>query len=123
MKSDNNNSTRNTADNMKRLIKNFILILLTAMMCSATTACSDSEDSTSPRRETGTTFRRSVLIYLAAQNSLGKAGASRLDSMEIVEGASRLTILTMSFYLLTMQNCPAFIASTNMVDVLSSKKS
>lgn len=91
MKSDNNNSTRNTADNMKRLIKNFILTLLTAMMCSATTACSDSEDSTSPRRETGTTFRRSVLIYLAAQNSLGKAGASRLDSMEIVEGASRLT--------------------------------
>lgn len=35
-------------------------------------------------------YRRTVIIYMAAQNSLGAKGAHRLDSMEIVAGVKRL---------------------------------
>ncbi len=65
------------------------LIMLAALVL---TSCSDDTSNDSHvKREEGTTYRRSVLIYMAAQNSLGSTSAARLDSAEIVSGASRLT--------------------------------
>jgi hypothetical protein len=64
-----------------------LVLLAATLLCS----CSDDDSGSSTKRGSGTTYRRSVLIYLAAQNSLGAAGAQRLDSIEIANGASRLT--------------------------------
>ncbi|MGN1214297.1 MAG: hypothetical protein ACI4TR_05315, partial [Bacteroidaceae bacterium] len=65
-------------------------------LCCILTSCSDEESISIPKYESISipkydTYRRSVIIYMAAQNSLGSAGASRLDSAEIVRGASKLT--------------------------------
>lgn len=57
-------------------------------LCCILSSCSDEESFSIPTYDT---YRRSVVVYLAAQNSLGDVGASRLDSAEIVRGASKLT--------------------------------
>lgn len=57
-------------------------------LCCILTSCSDEESFSIPKYDT---YRRSVIVYMAAQNSLGSTGASRLDSAEIVRGASKLT--------------------------------
>ena len=57
-------------------------------LCCILSSCSDEESFSIPTYDT---YRRSVVVYLAAQNSLGDIGASRLDSAEIVRGASKLT--------------------------------
>ena len=67
-----------------------LLFFACSMMMFA--SCSGSSDSDSPDEpEQKETYRRSVIIYIAAQNSLGYiesgyTSASRLDSLEIMEG-------------------------------------
>ena len=76
---------------MKNFSKIFIPLIL-AMFTIAFNSCSDSSNDDSPTPDPpGTTYRRSVIIYMAAQNSLGNVKASQLDSAEIVKGTARLT--------------------------------
>lgn len=70
-----------------------LLIAVCSTMVFASCSSSDS-DNDSPDDPDKPTYRRSVIIYIAAQNSLGyiEAGytsASRLDSLEIMEGMSK----------------------------------
>lgn len=51
-------------------------------------SCSDHSDDDAPHGPTS--IRRSLIIYMAAQNSLGSSGAARLDSAEIARGAMSL---------------------------------
>ncbi len=76
---------------IKHLVFLPLMLFATALLCS----CSDDSSESIQERGEGTTYRRSVLIYLAAQNSLGNGTgsvtAARLDSAEIASGASRLS--------------------------------
>lgn len=76
-----------------KLAKQLFTQIITVALCAMSlTACSSSDpDDPTPTPPDGGTYRRSVLIYLAAQNSLGYAGAARLDSVEIAQGASQLS--------------------------------
>lgn len=67
-----------------------VLMILTAAMMSA---CSDSDNNSKKNegQDTTVTYRRSLIVYMAAQNSLGDAGAATLDSAEIVAGVTRMT--------------------------------
>ncbi|MBO4730931.1 MAG: hypothetical protein J5593_05600 [Bacteroidaceae bacterium] len=63
-------------------------------MLFASCSGSDSDSSDDPDDHQKETFRRSVIIYIAAQNSLGYlesgyTSASRLDSLEIMEGMGK----------------------------------
>lgn len=68
---------------MKRLFL-YIAFLATALTF---TACSGSDDDNGDPKP-GQKYRRSLIIYMAAQNSLGDAGASRLDLNEITQGVT-----------------------------------
>lgn len=72
-----------------RLFLPVLMLLITAMMA----ACSDSDNNSKKNdsQDTTITYRRSLIVYMAAQNSLGDAGAARLDSAEIVAGVTRMT--------------------------------
>lgn len=71
--------------------KHFIFLLI-SMFVFAFNSCSDSNNDEEPAPDPpGTTYHRSVVIYMAAQNSLGNVGASRLDSAEIIRGTAKLT--------------------------------
>lgn len=70
---------------LRNICKFLSLILLPlSLMCS----CSDSNDDPTP--PDNLPRRRAVIIYMAAQNSLGHSGAARLDSAEIYSGMSKL---------------------------------
>lgn len=60
------------------------LLLLAGLCALVFTSCS-KDDYTDSSSETKT-YRRTVLIYVAAQNNLGSAGFSKADSMEISDG-------------------------------------
>lgn len=61
-------------------------LLLSALLLPA---CSSDDDDASKGEDT-TRYRRTVVVYMAAQNSLGNAGASVADSSEIAAGAARM---------------------------------
>lgn len=69
-------------------MKKTILFLSLLVATLSMTSCSDSSDDAPKEPDT---YRRSVIIYMAAQNSLGSAGAARIDSTEIMRGAMNLT--------------------------------
>ena len=76
---------------MKFLTK--ILFLSLGILALASCSSND-DDKDSPDEQQ--TYRRSVIIYLAAQNSLGYAepgwaSASYLDSLDIMKGVSKLS--------------------------------
>ena len=81
----------------RMLMKKWVngLWLAALVICGATlmTACSDSDNNSkkSDSNDDSITYRRSLIVYMAAQNSLGDAGAARLDSAEIVAGVARTT--------------------------------
>lgn len=60
----------------------WFVLLLAVLSLTVTTGCHDSEPAP-PQGPAG----RTVLIYMAAQNSLGQWGNQRRDSMEIAEGS------------------------------------
>ncbi len=66
---------------MKHLTSYFLILIAAISLC----AC--SSDNSEGGDDGPTTYRRSVIIYVAAQNSLGAAGAARLDSAEVYNGA------------------------------------
>ena len=78
-------------------MKHLTRLLLITFSIFTLTACSGSDDdNTNGPDPEPNTYRRSVVIYLAAQNSLGYtepgySSASRLDSLEIIKGLSQLS--------------------------------
>ncbi|MBQ0087933.1 MAG: hypothetical protein KBT27_01200, partial [Prevotellaceae bacterium] len=58
------------------------IVLLFVLAVTLLVSCSDDELNVNEDVD----YRRTVIIYMAAQNSLGAKGAHRLDSMEIVAG-------------------------------------
>ena len=72
-------------------------ILFLSLSIFALASCSSSDDDeTNGSDPEPNTYRRSVIVYLAAQNSLGYtepgySSASRLDSLEIIKGMSTLS--------------------------------
>ena len=71
---------------MKHLLTPILLMLGAIAFCASCSSNSDEGGDDKPK-----SYQRSVIFYLAAQNSLGAAGAARLDSAEIAAGASILT--------------------------------
>lgn len=74
---------------ISRLLLPVIMLFVTGMIVS----CSDSDNNSKKNdgQDSTVTYRRSLIVYMAAQNSLGEAGAARLDSAEIVAGVMRMT--------------------------------
>ena len=75
--------------------KNILFSLFTLLFSITLVSCSGSDNDTPDEPDKPQTYRRSVIIYIAAQNSLGYlesgyTSASRLDSLEIMEGMSKL---------------------------------
>jgi len=65
---------------MKLLLKlgRWMLFCLVLVMIS----CNDGDDNGDAFK-----YRRTLIVYMAAQNSLGSEGCSKLDSLEIIAGA------------------------------------
>ena len=64
-----------------------IIIWISAMcfLAVVTVSCSDSDNN-----DGGGNYRRTVILYMAAQNSLGASSCAVSDSLEVVDGASAL---------------------------------
>ncbi|MBP5361404.1 MAG: hypothetical protein J6129_08040 [Bacteroidaceae bacterium] len=75
--------------------KNILFSLFTILFSLTLVSCSGSDDESTDEPDVPQTYRRSVIIYIAAQNSLGYlesgyTSASRLDSLEIMKGMAQL---------------------------------
>ena len=74
----------------------FTLALSLIMMLGSCSSSDDDNNGNDGKEEHQQTYRRSVVIYLAAQNSLGYtepgyASASLLDSLEIIRGIAQMS--------------------------------